>query len=73
MSERASTPIQHLYPSGGLKSLHFEVNGKKEGFWRIWSESGQLIFEAEYKNDLLHGLERSWSGSDLLICEAVRC
>jgi Flp pilus assembly protein TadD len=54
---------------------HGEVDGegKKNGTWKTWSESGQLIKDENYRDDELHGLYRAFhlDGSAAAIGEYV--
>jgi len=36
------------------------INGKKDGFHRLWFENGDLSYEATYAQGKLHGYSKTW-------------
>ena len=54
------TKIKHgkeilYYLDGGVAQRAFYVDGKREGLFQMFSQKGVLIYEAHYRNGLLHG------------------
>lgn len=54
------TKIKHgkeilYYLNGGVAQKAFYVDGKREGLFQMFSQKGVLIYEAYYRNGLLHG------------------
>lgn len=54
------TKIKHgkeilYYLDGGVAQRAFYIDGKKEGLFQMFSQKGVLIYEAYYRNGLLHG------------------
>ncbi len=60
---KPDTKIKHgketlYYLGGGVAQVAFYIDNKKEGLYQIFSQEGVLVYEAYYKNGLLHGLCR---------------
>lgn len=53
-------PVQMFYPDGSKKREVYFKEGKREGFDRFWSQTGQLLIEAEYKDDKPIHLAQAW-------------
>ena len=47
---------QSYFSNGNIEYEAEFVNGKLDGFTRVWLEDGTLISESEYSNDQAHGL-----------------
>lgn len=58
--------VETRWPNGNVKEQGTRVDGKKEGVWKTWYESGQPHKTAEYKNGELHGTMKSYYPSGKL-------
>ena len=48
------------YLNDSLKSKKTFKNGFLNGFWREWTENGQLTYELNYKFGKANGMHRQW-------------
>jgi antitoxin component YwqK of YwqJK toxin-antitoxin module len=55
-----SEDFEVKYPNGKLKIKGVLKNGKREGLWISWYESGQEWSEGTYKNGLKNGPATVW-------------
>jgi hypothetical protein len=69
--ERAhETTFPEVYWNG-QKGYEGELrDGKSEGIWHYWYESGQLFQEIHWKNGLQHGPTRSWYTNGIMASES---
>ena len=52
--------IENYHPNGKLKVKGMLVNGKEEGLWTEWYETGQKKSEGTFKNGKLVG-KKEWN------------
>ncbi len=67
----AGTHAEGAVPPAGYELRCVDADGRTEGVWRTWYESGQPMSERSMKQGLEHGLQRSWWPNGQLMMEGV--
>ena len=60
MSNDQPIKRQRFWPNGQVKEEWCEINGRKEGWRRIYLESGFMFSEMEFRDGVGNGVIREW-------------